>query len=248
MHLFIADVHLGRSDPETERAVEHELIFFLRSVRDEVEGLYLVGDIFEHFIEYRHSIPKGFSRLLGLLADWTDNGIKVQYLVGNHDPWHRDYFETELGVRIVGDGTVQLLSGLRVYITHGDGLGTGAEAYSLLKPILRNPLMVGLYTSILPSDVGLAIAKWYSKRFRKTSLNQERVNDLREAARGLLLEKEADVVVLGHSHAPELTHWNEGVYINPGCWYIDQTAAIIENGETSLVKWNGSNLEPYSPE
>jgi UDP-2,3-diacylglucosamine hydrolase len=246
LHLFIADTHFGRSDPAQEREIERSLISFLRSVGNEVESLFLVGDIFEHFIEYRHSIPKGFTRFMSLLAEWTDAKIPVHYFVGNHDPWHRDYFEQELGVRIVIDDSIELLSGLRVYVTHGDGLGKGATTYSRLKPILRHPLPVGIFTGMLPSDMGLSIAKWYSRNFRKTELNQFRIDALRDAAHELLDEKDVDAVIMGHSHQPELTHWDEGTYANPGSWFMDQTAVVIKDGKTSLVKWNGSTVQPYS--
>lgn len=246
MYLFISDIHFGRSDPEAERLVERDLISLLRSVRPEVEALFLVGDVFEYFIEYRHSIPKGFTRFMGLLAEWTDAGIPVHYYVGNHDPWHRDYFETELGVRVIRHDSVERLGDLSVYIAHGDGLGKGAILYARLKPILRHPLPVAVYTGILPSDLGLGIARWYGRRFSKTGVNQKRVDALRETARQLLTEKNADVVVMGHSHHPELTNWKEGLYVNPGSWFLHKTAAIIKDGETSVMVWNGVALQPYS--
>lgn len=247
MHVFISDIHFGRSDDETERSVERDLISFLRTVRPEVDNLFLVGDVFEHYIEYRHSIPKGFSRFLGLLGEWTDAGIPVHYYLGNHDPWHRDYFERELGVRMVTHDSIELLDGLRVYITHGDGLGRGARPYRWLKPVLRHPLPVGAFTGILPSDLGLSIARWYSRTFQKTTMNGERVAALREVARQLLVAKSVDIVVMGHSHHPELTVWEEGTYVNPGGWYLDRTAAVIEDGKTSLLRWNGEAAESYSP-
>lgn len=246
MYLFVSDIHFGRSDPETERLVERDLLCLLRSARPEVEALFLVGDVFEYFIEYRHSIPKGFARFLGLLAEWTDSGIPVHYFVGNHDPWHRDYFETELGVRVIAYDSVECLGNLRVYITHGDGIGAGATLYARLKPILRHPLPVAIYTGLLPSDWGLGIAKWYSRRFGKATVNRHRVDALRKAARRLLVGTNADVVVMGHSHQPEITRWKEGTYVNPGSWYLHRTIAIIKDGETSIMRWDGTALMPYS--
>jgi len=246
LHLFISDIHFGRSDPETERLVEGDLISLLRSERPEVKALFLVGDIFEYFIEYRHSIPKGFTRFMGLLAEWTDAGIPVHYFVGNHDPWHRDYFETELGVRVIAHDSIERLDDLRVYITHGDGIGVPETPYARLKPILRHPLPVAIYTGLLPSDWGLGIARWYSRRFGKATVNQQRVGALREAARRVLAEKNTNVVVMGHSHHPEVTHWEKGTYVNPGSWYLHKTVAIIKDGETSIMKWNGTTLQPYS--
>lgn len=246
LHLFISDIHFGRSDRETERLVERDLLSLLRSARPEVEALFLVGDIFEYFIEYRHSIPKGFARFMGLLAEWTDAGIPVHYFVGNHDLWHRDYFETELGVRVIGHDSVERLGDLRVYITHGDGIRLRASPCARLKPILRHPLPVAIYTGLLPSDWGLGIARWYSRRFGKTTVNPRRVDELREAARQLLGAKNTDVIVMGHSHHPEITYWKEGTYVNSGSWYQHRTVAIIKDGETSIMKWNGTALLPYS--
>jgi UDP-2,3-diacylglucosamine hydrolase len=183
---------------------------------------------------------------MGLLAEWTDSGIPIKYFLGNHDPWHRDYFEKELGVHVVPHDSVERLGQMRVYVTHGDGLGEGAKPYALLKPILRHPIPVAVYTGLLPSDTGLGIAKWYSKTFRKETLNKDRVDALRAASRELLSEKNTDVVVMGHSHHPEVSRWDEGVYVNPGSWYMDKTVAIIDHDETSIWSWNGSVLQPYS--
>jgi UDP-2,3-diacylglucosamine hydrolase len=215
-------------------------------MRDEVETLFLVGDMFEHFIEYRHSIPKGFIRFMALLAEWTDSGIPVVYLVGNHDPWHRDFFEKEIGVTVVYEPITEQLSGLRVHVAHGDGLGNGAAGYRILKPILRHPLPVGIFTGLLPSDVGLGIAKWYSRTFRKTVLNPARVEALRVAAREILDRTGSDIVVMGHSHHPEATRWESGTYINLGSWYEDRAAGLIDNGEASLVVWKNGEVIPFS--
>jgi UDP-2,3-diacylglucosamine hydrolase len=248
VHVFVSDAHFGRSDPGSEREVERDLVTFLRSIRDEVESLFLLGDMFEYFIEYRHSIPKGFIRFMGLLAEWTDSGIPIKYLAGNHDPWHRDFFQNELGVTVIQTDSTEQLSGLRVYLTHGDGLGAGTVRYNLMKPLLRHPLPVGLFTSVLPSDAGLGLAKWYSRTFGKTTVNMKRVEALREAARTLLNEKDADLVVMGHSHHPEATRWDARTYINLGAWYHDRTAAIIENGTAKLVRWDGQRLVPFERE
>jgi UDP-2,3-diacylglucosamine hydrolase len=246
MNVFIADIHFGRSDPETERLVERDLIGFLRHVQPKVERLYLIGDVFEHYIEYRHSVPKGFTRFLGLLAEWTDSGIPVEYYVGNHDPWHRDYFESELGVSVNTNSRIETLGDRRVYVCHGDEFDPDPAIVRWLKSWLRHPIPVWMYTSILPSDAGLSIAGWYSRRFRKTRLNEQLVTALRESARDLLRSKPCDAVVMGHSHKSEVTRWNEGIYMNPGCWFSERTAGIVEEEEVSVVRWNGSNIEPYS--
>src|SRR5690606_6470197 len=98
MILFLSDLHLGRGGPDMARRVEQDVIACLEHHRERVRHLILLGDIFDEYIEYRHLVPKGHTRLLGLLANWTDAGVPITYLVGNHDPWHRDYFQQELGI------------------------------------------------------------------------------------------------------------------------------------------------------
>jgi UDP-2,3-diacylglucosamine hydrolase len=245
MHVFISDVHFGRSDYDSERVVEQDLVGLLRQIRPDVERLFLLGDIFEFFVEYRHSVPKGFSRFMGLVAEWTDAGIPVSYFVGNHDPWHRDYFEHELGASVHRSGRLEILDDLRVFIDHGDGLGQRDRSGRWLKPILRHPVPVGLYTGLLPSDVGLGIAKWYSRTFRKSRTDPARVADLRESARNLLRTKEADLVILAHSHVAEFEQWPEGAYMNPGCWFEDRTFGVLDQGRPTIARWNGRTIEPY---
>lgn len=245
MHLFVSDIHFGRFALDQERETERDLIRCLRSVSREVEVLYLVGDVFEHYIEYRHLIPKGFLRFQALLAEWTDAGVPVKYFAGNHDPWHRDYFEKELGVEVILDAAVIKIDGETAYVTHGDGLEDGTSLYAKLKPVLRHPLPVGIFTGLLPADAGLAIARWYSRTFRHNGMNARRVADLRAAALAILAKEETGLIILGHSHKPELLDTGHGIYLNPGCWYADRTVAIIDNGKASLKQWNGECLQPY---
>ncbi len=250
MILFVSDMHFGRGSRAEERASEAALIACLRSYETTAEGLYLVGDVFDEYIEYRRLIPKGFVRFQALLAEWTDRGVPVTYLVGNHDPWHSTYFEQEMGVRIILDDLVETLGGRTVYLTHGDGIAQ--STYRRLKPWLRHPLPVGLYKALLPTDSGLRLARWVNRRFGKRGLDLSVVEDLRAHARRILAETSADLVVMGHSHHPEMQILPEGTYLNLGGWGETRTFACLDPEGLKLLRWNGEramevDVEPPTP-
>ena len=155
-------MHFGKDSAAAERAKEAALLACLRAQTEQaeqVEALYLVGDVFDEYIEYRTLVPKGFVRFQALLAEWTDRGVPVTYLVGNHDPWHRDYFKQEWGVRVVYTAMEARHHGRTIHIAHGDGLLGDNRLYRYLKPILRHPLPVWMYRTLLPGDAGLRLAR-----------------------------------------------------------------------------------------
>jgi len=246
--IFVSDTHFGREPGRGDRASERDLIACLRHVQSALDGLYLVGDIFEHYVEYEHLVPKGFVRFQALLGELTDDGVPVKYIVGNHDPWHKDYFKSELGVEVIYDRVVEPLFGLNVYVSHGDGLGPEAGVYPYLKPVLRHRIPVALYRGILPSDLGMRLAKWYSRTFRSESVNEARTRSLRHAALELLDGNDYDLVVMGHSHVAELSEAPRGIYVNCGCWYSDRTLSILDEHGPSLKQWTGSHWIDYAPE
>ena len=243
MILFLSDLHLGRGPLAEERLIEADAIDCLRSHEDRVSGLYLVGDVFDAYIEYRHLVPKGFVRFKGLLADWTDAGIPVTYLAGNHDPWHRDYFERELGVRVVFDDITEPLYGRNVYLAHGDGMTSANAVYNRLRPVLRHPLPVWLYTTLLPSDGGFALAQWVKRVIGKHEVDAEAVEAFRAYARDRITTRRADLVVMGHTHAAELTAWPEGTYLNPGYWHESRTFGRLDTDGAQLLRWTGTTAE-----
>lgn len=241
MILFFADMHLGRADPATERANEAALLRCLETLADRTQHLFLVGDVFHHYIEYRYLVPKGFVRFQALLAAWTARGISVTYLVGNHDPWHQGYFAQELGVRVVFRPLIEPLLGRRVYLDHGD-LAIAGPLARRLRRLLRHPVPVWLYRTLLPGDWGLQLARW-TTRLRPEVLNQKTIERLRRYAYHLLSTQQADLVVLGHSHYAELACWPEGCYLNPGCWYQQQTFGLLDHATLKLCRWTSRGIE-----
>ena len=240
MILFISDVHFGRGATATERAKEAALINCLEAHADQVEHLYLVGDVFDGFIEYRHLVPKGFVRFQALLARWTDRGTPVTYLFGNHDPWHRNYFQEELGVRLVPGTLTTTHEGVHLHLAHGDEQASTHSLYRWLRPLLRHPATMLLYRSLLPADLGLGLAQRISRLLHDEATDPSVIDALRDHARQVLRRGRADVVVMGHSHEAVLHSWTNGVYVNTGNWYEHRTFARLDQDGMRLQQWNGT--------
>lgn len=233
-------MHFGRGAAPAEREKETALIDCLEAHADRVEHLYLVGDVFDGFIEYRHLVPKGFLRFQALLARWTDRGIPVTYLLGNHDPWHRTYFEEEMGVRLVPDHLGVEHGGVRVHLAHGDAVASTHGLYAWLRPLLRHPVPMRLYQALLPADLGLGLARWVSRALHDEETDPAVVEALRNHARETLRQNDADVAIRGHSHEAALHTWPEGVYVNTGNWYERRTFARLDEDGIHLSRWNGT--------
>lgn len=249
MVLFLADVHLGRHATHTDRATERDLVAFLRAHERDVERLFLVGDVFDYYIEYRHAVPKGFARLQGLLAEWSDAGIEIAYTVGNHDPWHVGYFEEELGVRVVAEHLYEKLYNRVTYVSHGDRETAGA-ARRILDAALRHPVPVWVYKSLVPADLGIQLARYFSRwsGSRAPEVRPKVIRAQRQAARRVLSSGAADLVVMAHTHQAEHVRWPEGEYLNTGCWYRNRTFIRMDAEGPTLCRWDGRTAVSYAPE
>lgn len=240
MVLFASDLHLGRLDPAADRRVERDFVDMLKAHEAEVEALYLLGDVFDYYIEYRHVVPKGYARLQGLLAEWTDAGIPVTYVVGNHDPWHERYFQDELGVHVVFDEVETRHYGRRMHLAHGDLIPRGGRLRRTIEQLLRHPVPVWVYKRLLPADLGIFLARSSSRALQEGDgkVNAEVVECLRAYAQETIDAGRVDLVVLGHAHQAEHTCWASGSYINTGCWYRDRTFARMTANGPELFTWD----------
>jgi UDP-2,3-diacylglucosamine hydrolase len=233
----MSDAHLGLGTKEEDREKERRILAFFDQVLKDADRLYILGDLFDAWIEYRTVIPKGYHRVLSKLEEITTKGIETFFLVGNHDFWMRDYFQKELGITVYKDPFETKIDGKRFYIHHGDGLASRDGGYRLLKKVLRNPFSIWLYTWVHP-DIGYAIARGTSHKSRGYTAQKDygsddgMVNAAREKIRSGF-----DVVVMGHRHIPLLTPIESGVYVNLGDWITHNTYAVAENGAIELKKW-----------
>ncbi len=239
MVLIVSDAHLGEGPADTAQREELALVRCLKAHQARVTHVYLLGDLFDCFIEYRHVVPRGFVRLQGLLATWADRGVRITYLAGNHDPWHRTYVRDEWGARFVYDSIVATHFGHRLYLRHGDGLSTSAQPYRRIKPLLRHPVPTALYRSLLPADLGIGLARWVSHQYGGKRPSLRAAGEVRALAHAILKRTSIDMVAMGHTHIADLQSWPDGHYVNTGCWRDDRTFARIDATGLYLSRWNG---------
>lgn len=234
---FISDVHLGLGSRAEERQKEDRLLALFREILPKSEELYIVGDLFDFWFEYRTVIPKGFHRTLTMLQEFTERGIPVKFLTGNHDCWVMDFFSTELGMEVHTTPFEVTVQGRRVFLHHGDGLATNDLGYRLIKPVLRNPLAVWLYRWLHP-DLGVPLARGSSRTSRAYTSQKDfgEEEGLLQFARNRIKEG-ADIVVMGHRHRPCFTDVDSGVYVNLGDWVSYNTYAVMEAGTIRLMTW-----------
>lgn len=217
-YFFISDIHLGLQDREFEKQKENKLVSFLHFAKKNCTELFIVGDLFDYWFEYKRVIQKGFFKTLSALMELSECGIKIHYFIGNHDFLHHDFFEKEIGAYLYHDAIDIKLNGKRFYIGHGDGLVKNDTAYNILKKILRNKTLQKIYSVIHP-DIGVKIASSTSKQSRDytTQKNYGTGDGLKETAISKI-SSGFDYVLFGHSHIRTFEKYNDGTYINLGSW------------------------------
>jgi UDP-2,3-diacylglucosamine hydrolase len=237
---FLSDFHLGAPDAASSLQREKQVVRFLDEIKNEAAEIFLVGDMFDFWYEYRKVVPKGYTRLLGKLAELSDAGIPMHFFVGNHDMWMKDYFQKELNIPIYFEPKEFERNGKKFFIGHGDGLGPGDKGYKFLKKIFRNPLCKWLF-GILPPYLGMGLANYLSRRSRAQTGASEEVF-LGEDKEWLIIyckeiqkEKKFDFFVFGHRHLAIDHRLNDGSrYINLGDWIHYYTYAVFDGNELQL--------------
>lgn len=237
-YFFISDLHLGLEEKEKELKKENLLISLLEKIKKEGDELFIVGDLFDYWFEYRRVYQKGFFKTLTALKALVDAGVKVHYFIGNHDFLHRDFFEKEIGVTLVHDSIEIELDGKRFFIAHGDGLVKNDLGYNILKMILRNMFIQFLYSLIHP-DLGIWIASKTSKTSRNytASKNYGEEDGLLESAKNKI-DLGCDFVIFGHLHQRIKTNYKNGFYYNLGSWLDFPCYGLFSNGKFELHDWN----------
>lgn len=243
-HYFISDVHLGFGrDRESDKARERRLLTLLNRIQREAteEGtvgtVFIVGDLFDSWFEWGSVVPRRHVRTLAALAHLAE-ATSVEYLMGNHDFGHRDFFATELGIPVHREDVVRVLEGKRFYIAHGDGKAANDKGYLILRSILRNKLSLKLYGWIHP-DLGIPFAERVSSGSRAYTDGRERLQQqdgMSVFAEQMLSTKEYDYVIMGHRHKPEITRFTHGQYVNLGDWLHHFTYGVFNGEEFSLLQ------------
>jgi UDP-2,3-diacylglucosamine hydrolase len=240
---FLSDFHLGAPNYQISRQREARLVKFLDSIEADAHSIFIVGDMFDFWYEYKHVVPKGFVRILGKLASLTDKGIHIHFFVGNHDMWMRDYFQSELGIPVYFNWKDFEFNGRKFYIAHGDGLGPGDHKYKFMKKIFRNPVCQFLF-GVLPPAVGMGIANYSSRKSRKSENHKEFrfLGEDREwliiHSKDVLKQQHYDYFVYGHRHVPvQVKIGSNSEYVNLGDWVVNSTYAAFDGIEMKLQKF-----------
>ena len=241
---FLSDFHLGA--PNHEKSLERErlIVRFLDEARKDAAVIFIVGDVFDFWYEYKHVVPKGFVRLLGKWAEIADSGIPVHFFVGNHDMWMKDYFWKELNTSVYYEAAEFTFNDRLFHVAHGDGLGPGDHGYKALKKLFRNPLAQWAF-GILPPRVGIGLADYFSRKSRGGEHAEETFHGadnewLITYAREVLQQKKVDYFIFGHRHLPIDFRLSEGSrYINLGDWVIYFTYAVFDGQELTLKSYTG---------
>jgi len=261
---FLSDFHLGAPDHASSLVREKIIVHFLDEIKKDAAEIFLVGDMFDFWYEYRNVVPKGYVRLLGKLGELADAGIPMHFFVGNHDMWMKDYFQKELNIRVYFGPEELVRNGKKFLIGHGDGLGPGDHGYKRLKKVFRNPVSKWLF-GILPPRLGMGLANYLSRRSRAQTGATEEIF-LGEDKEWLIIyskevlatrlpdgqEKNIDFFVFGHRHlaidyrlssteALAKAGAKEARYINLGDWIHYFTYAVFDGEKMELKSYKGKD-------
>ncbi len=237
---FASDNHLGAPTAKDSFPREQKFVRWLDTVKKDAAAIFLLGDLFDFWFEYKTVVPKGFTRTLGKLAEITDSGIPVYYFVGNHDLWMHGYFEEELNIPVYHNPKEFTFNNKTFFIGHGDGLGPGDKGFKRMKKVFTNPVAKWLFKWLHP-DLGVRFAQYLSVKNKLIS-GDEDVKFLGEENEWLvqyckrkLTEKHRDYFVFGHRHLPlEITLAESSKYINLGDWISHYTYAVFDGEQMHL--------------
>src|SRR5215471_10265629 len=246
---FLSDFHLGAPDHKSSLEREKTIVEFLEIIKKDAAEVFIVGDIFDFWYEYRKVVPKGHVRLLRKMAELTDLGIKLHFFVGNHDMWMKDYFEKELNIPVYFGPKDFEWNGKSFHIAHGDGLGPGDHKYKFIKKVFRNPFSQWLF-GIFPPYMGMGLANYLSRRSRAQTGATEEVFLGEEKEWLIIYSKELqqknnyDFFVFGHRHLPiDFRLSNGSRYINLGDWINYFTYAVFNGRILELRSYKGKDAK-----
>ncbi len=239
---FSSDNHLGAPTAEESRPREMRFVKWLDEIKEDAAAIFLLGDLFDFWFEYKHVVPKGFVRTLGKLAEIRDSGIPIYFFVGNHDLWMQDYFQKELDIPVYHHPKEFVINDKRFFIGHGDGLGPGDMGYKRMKKVFTNPLFQWMYRWLHP-DIGMPVAQYFSVKNKAISGEEdkeflgEEKEWLIQYCRRKLETEHYDYFIFGHRHLPLEIELNEkSTYVNLGDWINFYTYGEFDGEELKLRK------------
>ncbi len=241
-YFFFSDAHLGASYRDDESLRQKRVIEFLDHAKQHGAGLFIVGDLFDFWVEYRHAIAKRNFAALAKLYELRRAGLPIDYIAGNHDLWMGDFLRREVGVVMHEAHVIRDLCGYRTYLIHGDGVAKNDGGYRLLKRILKNPFIMKSYRWLHP-DLGIPLTKLASHTSRSVKNNPNTwERDYRSYAESKFAEGH-DVVIMGHTHQPLVEASGEKFFINLGDWMEHFTYCRLDENGPQLLRW--PEQQPY---
>jgi UDP-2,3-diacylglucosamine hydrolase len=238
---FASDFHLGSPKLEESHKREKHIVSWLTEIKQDAKVIYLLGDIFDFWFEYKKVVPKGFVRLLGKVAELTDNGTQIHLFAGNHDLWMKDYLEKEVGIIIHHNPKIIEEQGKKIFIGHGDGLGDGDYLYKFVRKIFTSKICQWVFARLHP-NLALSLAHAWSNGSRKihdAPFISEEKEILFDYCKKLQEITPVDYYIFGHRHLPlDLKINDKTTYINLGDWLTHNTYSVLEKGILKLKKYN----------
>jgi UDP-2,3-diacylglucosamine hydrolase len=239
---FASDFHLGVPDYESSKQREKKIIRWLDSIKAEAHTIFIAGDIFDFWFEYKEAIPKGYIRLQGKLAELSDAGIRIIFFTGNHDMWLFDYFTRELGIPVFREPQAFIFNGKKFLVGHGDGLGPGDHVYKMIKKVFANQAAQWLFGLIHP-NIGIGFANFCSRnsRIRQNKREDKFLGDdewLLVYSREMEKKEHHDYYIFGHRHLPlDIKVGEQSRYINLGEWVNYYTYAVFDGKDVQLKEF-----------
>lgn len=237
---FLSDFHLGAPNAAASLERERRVISFLDEAKKDAGEIFIVGDLFDFWYEYKKVVPKGFVRILGKMAEITDSGIPIHFFVGNHDMWMTDYFQKELNIPVYFEPKPFEYNGKKFLVGHGDGLGPGDHGYKFIKKIFRNKTCRWLF-GILPPYIGMGLADYFSRKSRAQTGTKDEVfmgedkEWLVVYCKEQLQQQHYDYFIFGHRHLPlDIKLSDKSRYINLGDWIKYNSYAVFDGNELYL--------------
>lgn len=242
---FASDNHLGAPTLKASLPREKKFVAWLEEIKTDAAAIFLLGDLFDFWFEYKTVVPKGFTRTLGKLAEISDAGIPIYYFVGNHDLWMNGYFEEELNIPVFHKPQQYNINGTSFFIGHGDGLGPHDKGYKRMKKVFVNPVAKWFFKWLHP-DLGVRLAQNLSVN-NKIISGEADASFLGEDKEWLILyakrkleEQHYDHFIFGHRHLPmEIQLNDKSTYTNLGDWISYFTYAVFDGEKLSLEKLEG---------
>lgn len=241
---FASDMHFGSNAFEDPKESERRFVRWLDEIKSDAKALYLLGDVFDFWFEYKKVVPKGFTRFLGKIAEMNDNGTEIHFFIGNHDIWAFDYLPEEVGATIYREPIIKEIYGKNFFLAHGDGLGDKSKSFKLLRYIFRNKFCQFLFARF-PSAWGVGFGHWWSGHNRKKDiicspeyLGEEKEHLVLFSKEIIKKHPEIDYLIFGHRHIMlDLILNKKARMLIIGDWMQYYSYAVFDGKELTLEQY-----------